>query len=37
MGFLFYFWNKYANGAGTPEWFMMQVMNMGKKKSKRKN
>ena len=34
LGFLFYFWNKYANGAGTPEWLMMQVMNIGKKKSK---
>lgn len=36
MGFLFYFWNKYANGAGTPEWLMMQVMNIGKKKPREK-
>jgi len=35
LGFLFYFWNKYANGAGTPEWLMMQVMNIGKKKPKK--
>jgi uncharacterized membrane protein len=35
LGFLFYFWNEYANGAGTPEWLMKQVMNIGKKKQKR--
>jgi len=34
LGFLLYFWNKYANGAGTPEWLMMQVLNIGKKKQK---
>ncbi len=36
LGFLFYFWMKYANYIGTPEWLMGQVLSMGKKPNKRK-
>ena len=32
LGFLFYFWMKYANYVGTPEWIMGQVLTAGKKK-----
>jgi len=32
LGFLFYFWMKYANYIGTPEWIMGQVLKAGKKK-----
>jgi len=31
LGFLFYFWNKYANGIFTPEWIMIQMGKLGQK------
>ena len=33
LGFLFYFWNKYANGILTPEWIMIQMGKIGQNKN----
>ena len=33
-GFLMYIWMEYANGVGSPEWFMAAMGRMGKKKQK---
>jgi len=33
MGFLMYIWNEYYNGVGSPEWLMIQLGNLGRKKS----
>ena len=34
MGFLMYIWMEFANGVGSPEWFMAAMGRMGKKKRK---
>jgi hypothetical protein len=31
MGFFMYIWNEYANGIGSPEWFMIQIGKIGQK------
>ena len=31
MGFFMYIWNEYANGVGSPEWFMIQIGRIGQK------
>ena len=33
LGFLFYFWNKYAKGIFTPEWIMIQMGKIGQNKN----
>ena len=34
MGFLMYVWNEFFNGAGSPEWIMIQIGRIGQKTSK---
>ena len=34
MGFLMYIWMEYANGVGSPEWLMVAIGRLGKKKRK---
>jgi uncharacterized membrane protein len=34
MGFLMYIWNEFFNGAGSPEWIMVQIGRIGQKTSK---
>lgn len=31
MGMFMYIWNEYANGVGSPEWFMIQIGRIGQK------
>ena len=31
LGFLLYIWNEYFNGAGSPEWIMIQIGRIGQK------
>lgn len=31
LGFSMYIWNEYANGVGSPEWFMIQISRVGQK------
>ncbi len=34
MGFCMYIWMEYANGVGSPEWLMVAISRLGKKKQK---
>jgi len=34
MGFCMYIWMEYANGVGSPEWLMVAMASLGKKKRK---
>ncbi len=34
MGFCMYIWMEYANGVGSPEWLMVAISRLGKKKRK---